>query len=616
MVGGNWIRWFLTLMLLATGAASCDWEGMERATQARSRLRGRQPATSAAAATTSAGAAATPARATFTALVGATVWDGTGTPALADGIVLLAGDRIRIVGPRVDVPVPPGARIVDVTDKWIVPGLIDAHIHFFQSAGLYTRPDIVDLRAVRPYATELDAIHGSLDATLRRYLVSGVTAVVDVGGPLWNFEVRQRAQAVALAPRVAVAGPLISTVARAQLDLGDPPIIRAESPDRARTMVQAQLAHRPDLIKIWLIAAPDAGADAAERMMRAAIEEAHAAKVRVAVHATERESARQAVEAGADILVHSVHDKPMAPALIELLKSRGTIYVPALVVMEGYAEVLGGEPQLTDVELAYADPAVVATWQELGSVATPAVAQDVAKRARTMRARWPIMRDNLKAVSDAGVVVAAGTDAGNIGTPHGPALHRELELMQQAGLGAEAVLLAATRDAARVFAAEPAVGTLQPGKLADLLVLDADPLDAVANLRRIHRVVKGGLVLAPAEILSPSPASVVQGQLDAYNARDLERFLSHHAPRVLVVRRPGGAVVAEGREAMRAVYAKLFATSPDLHCRLLGRVAVGSTVVDRELVTGIAGRPYVPAVAIYTVEDGLIARVELESGPP
>lgn len=98
-----------------------------------------------------------------------------------------------------------------------VPGLFDAHVHFFQSGGLYTRPDIVDLTSRVPYADERAAVRASLDRTLARYLPSGVTSVVDMGGSPWNLDVRAHAGRTALAPRVQVAGPLLASVSRPQL---------------------------------------------------------------------------------------------------------------------------------------------------------------------------------------------------------------------------------------------------------------------------------------------------------------------------------------------------------------------------------------------------------------
>src|ERR671919_2102776 len=116
--------------------------------------------------------------------------DGT---VLSDAVMLVQGERITRVGSAAEIAVPEGIPVVGGPEKWIVPGLIDAHVHFFQSGGMYTRPDILDLTARRPYAEERAIIRAALSRTFTRYLRSGVTAVVDVGGPMWNFEVRRAA---------------------------------------------------------------------------------------------------------------------------------------------------------------------------------------------------------------------------------------------------------------------------------------------------------------------------------------------------------------------------------------------------------------------------------------
>ena len=542
------------------------------------------------------------------ALVGATVFDGTGADPLEDAVVLIEGERIAAVGARPDVEIPPGAEIVDLTGRFIVPGLVDSHVHFFQSAGLYTRPDIIDLRHVRSYEDEVRGIRDRLDSTFRRTLASGVTAVVDMGGPFWNFEVRRRA--AGNAPRVAVAGPLISTVLREQLDLGDPPIIEVKNEAEARALVQRQLEQAPDLIKIWFIVAAAGDVEKNLPIVRATIEEAHAGGKRVAIHATQLEAARAAVGAGADILVHSVDDAPVDQAFLELLESRGTLYCPTLVVYEGYAEVLGLAPDLTGIEERLGDPEVIRSWSELAAVpTTPESEARTAARVERMRSRADLMAANLRAVFAAGVTVVAGTDAGNIGTLHGPALHRELELMARAGLSPREILLSATRDAARVFAAEPEFGTIEPGRLADLLVLDADPLTDILHLRLIHRVVKGGQILDPEELIPPQPATIVQRQVSAYNARDIDAFLALFADDAVLERFPGQEEVASGQAEMRAVFERVFAASPALHCAILERVVTGRMVIDHEFVTGLREGPPVHAVAMYEVEGGLIRRV-------
>src|SRR3984893_11229307 len=137
---------------------------------------------------------------------------------LPDATVLIDNDRIaNVVAPPDKMDMPKGARVVDCKGKFILPGYIDTHVHFFQSGDLFTRPDGVDLTKMRPYADEIAWIKKNLPDTFARYLRSGITSVVDVGGPFWNFEVRKNANSTAKAPRVAVAGPLMSSVCRPQL---------------------------------------------------------------------------------------------------------------------------------------------------------------------------------------------------------------------------------------------------------------------------------------------------------------------------------------------------------------------------------------------------------------
>ncbi|MBW2524788.1 MAG: amidohydrolase family protein [Deltaproteobacteria bacterium] len=553
--------------------------------------------------------------AAVTVLLDATVIDGTGGKPLPHAVVVLEKDKVKEVGPLAKVEIPDGAVTHKLTGKWIVPGLVDAHIHLFQSAGLYARPDIVDLSRVRPYKHEAELLGARLPETLRRYLASGVTAVVDVGSPMWSFEVREAARAEVVAPRVAVAGPLISTVSRQSLDAGDPPIVQAKSAEEARELVKKQLLRKPDLLKVWFIVPPKADFDELLGIVQAAIAEAHRESVRVAVHATELDTARAAVEAGADVLVHSVDDETIDGPLIGLLKARNVIYIPTLAVYEGYSEVLGQDVRLSDIERRYGDPQAVDSWRDFAVVPSATPEREIAERRVALEKKMPVQRKNLGKVFRSGVTIAAGTDAGNIGTLHGAALHRELELMAEAGMSPSAVLVAATKNAAQVFSKTPSFGTIEKGKIADLLVVDADPLTDVRHLQRIHRVVKGGIVLEPRQILPPNPAYVVQAQVDAYNSRNVDEFVSLYAPDAVVTEQPIGKEIAAGHTAIKAVYGKLFEANSELHCEVLQRITIGSTVVDHELVTGIAGRPHVRAMARYEVADGLIRSVSVTRGP-
>src|SRR5205823_13587692 len=176
-----------------------------------------------------------------------------------------------------------------------------------------------------------------------------------------NFEVRKKANAMQKAPRVAVAGPLISSVSREKLDLGDPPIVKIDTPDQAREFVRKLAEQKPDFVKIWYIVDKDHPVDSFRPIVRATIEESHHNQLRVAVHATELETARAAVEEGAEVLVHSVTDKEVDDAFVRLLKQKHTILCPTLVVFERYGRTFANRLNLTPEEKAWGNPEVIST---------------------------------------------------------------------------------------------------------------------------------------------------------------------------------------------------------------------------------------------------------------
>ncbi|HEY4283753.1 MAG TPA: amidohydrolase family protein [Chthoniobacterales bacterium] len=400
-------------------------------------------------------------------------------------------------------------KTIDCKGKFILPGYIDTHIHFFQSADLFTRPDGADFTAVRPYKDEVAWIKSHVDDVFARYLRCGVTSVVDVGGPMWNFEVRKKASSTAKAPRVAVAGPLISSVSREKLDLGDPPIVKIDGPDQAREFVRKLAEQKADLVKIWYIVDQDHPIDAFRPTVRATVEESHAHKIRVAVHATELETARAAVEEGADILVHSVIDKPVDDAFVKLLKDRNIILCPTLVVFERYGRVFSHQLNLTPEEKAWGNPEVIATLDvtKIPSDKFPdrikAALADPKATLDRIQKTYDVAFKNLKTLEDAGVTIAAGTDAGNIGTIHGPALFREFQLMREAGLTPMQILQCATSNAAKLFGGETGarIGAIAKGNLADLIILRSDPSQDIARASDIDTVIKNGVVYPAASIL-------------------------------------------------------------------------------------------------------------------
>ncbi len=441
-----------------------------------------------------------------TALVNGTLIDPGTAKIIPNAVVLIEGDHIKAVGDDAKKISTKGAQIIDCKGKFILPGYIDTHVHFFQSGDIYTRPDAVDLTSIRPYKDEVAWVKHYLPDTLKRYIRCGITAVVDVGGPLWNFEARKIANSTAKAPRVAVAGPLISSVSRPQLDLGDPPIVKIDTPEQAREMVRKLAAQKPDFIKIWYIVNDENPVEKFRPIAHAVIEESHARKIRVAVHATELEAARAVVEDGADLLVHSVTDKLVDERFVQLLKKRGTILTPTLVVFERYGRTFANKLNLTTEEKAWGNPDVIASLDvaripadQLPDRIKTALASADAVLDRIQKT-YDVALKNLKTLQDAGVTIAAGTDAGNIGTIHGPALFREFQLMKEAGLTPMQILQCTTTNAARTFggATGPKIGAIAPGKFADLVILKSNPLDDIARASDIESVMKNG-VLFPAE---------------------------------------------------------------------------------------------------------------------
>jgi imidazolonepropionase-like amidohydrolase len=442
-------------------------------------------------------------------LVGATVINPSSGRTMPNATVVINGDKIESVTMGKRDAATLGNQI-DCAGKFILPGYIDTHVHFFQSADLFTRPDGADLNSVRPYKDEVAWVKSHVNDVFVRYLRSGITSVVDVGGPMWNFEVRKTANSTAKAPRVAVAGPLISSVSRQPLDLGDPPIVKIDGPDQAREFVRKLAEQKPDLVKIWYIVDKDHPVDAFRPTVRATVEESHAHKIRVAVHATELETARAAVEEGADILVHSVVDKPVDDAFVKLLKDRHIILCPTLVVFERYGRTFSHQLNLTPEEKAWGNPEVIASLDvtkipqdKLPDRIKDALAKPDEALSR-IKKTYDVALPNLKKLEDAGVTIAAGTDAGNIGTIHGPALFREFQLMKEAGLTNMQILQCATTNAAQLFGGETGahIGKIDNGYFADLVILKSNPVDDIAHASDIDSVVKNGVVYPADSILA------------------------------------------------------------------------------------------------------------------
>ncbi|HEX2205172.1 MAG TPA: amidohydrolase family protein [Longimicrobium sp.] len=434
------------------------------------------------------------------ALTGATVVDGTGAAPRANATVVMRGGRIACVG---ECEIGPDVEVVDARGKWIVPGLVDAHVHYSQTGWADGRPDALDVRDRFPYDSIVGVLEREPGRFFRSYLCAGVTATFDVGGYPWTWALRQRAEASNAAPHVAAAGPLLSTrdhwvnvpAARQFVHTADDSATRAG----ARMIVR----NESDAVKVWyLVSATSPDTTKYKALLRAGAEEARRAGVPLIVHATGLWQAKDALRAGAKLLVHSVEDAPVDDEFLRLAREAGAVYTPTLTVRDGYVMLRERRWDPAGVPMECVDPDTRRKAALTDSIApAPRTAQtvDPAEYRRRMAAQRELMYANLRRVVAAGIPVAMGTDAGNPLTLHGASVYREMEAMAEAGMTPMQVLVASTRTAARAMGRED-IGTLETGKLADLVVLDADPLASVANLRRVRLVARGGEIWTREEL--------------------------------------------------------------------------------------------------------------------
>ena len=201
-----------------------------------------------------------------------------------------------------------------------------------------------------------------------------------------------------------------------------------------------------------------------EAIARAAAETAHAGGARFAVHATELVTAKAALRAGADLLVHSVMDRQVDEEFLALAKRRGVLYCPTLFVLEGYRLALSNEWHASAEEERLADPEVLGAMGDLSRLPRESIPPGVRRMMREHNGAGASSASlvNLRKVWDAGVTVVMGTDAGNIGTLHGPAVFREMQMMVQAGLTPLEVLRSATSNGARALGMEDQLGAIAP----------------------------------------------------------------------------------------------------------------------------------------------------------
>lgn len=523
--------------------------------------------------------------------------------------VLINSDKIEQTGAADKIKTAAGIQTIDGSGKYLMPGMTDAHIHFFQSGGLYTRPDVVDLRSKVPYEKEKAFGLNNAADYMNRYLRLGITSIIDVGGPMSNFTIRDSIGKTMLAPNILVTGPLFSMVERDQFG-SDRPIIKITTNAEADALFDKMLPLKPDFIKIWYIASPAMPAEKNFPLVKYIAEKTHAQGLKLAVHATQLKTARLAVDAGADILVHSIDDDVVPDDFIKILVQKKVTYIPTLIVLGDYYQVFSGRLNNHPQDIAWANAFAYGSITDPEAMPETELPPGIKSMRKTgipaAAARSDSFENvNLLKLYRAGVNIASGTDAGNIGTFHASSFLQELEAMQKAGLSIPEIIKASTINPAIGFGKDTQWGSIEKGKQADMLLLQKNPLESLQHLNSIEYLFKSGKGIHPDSLLKESPEAVVQRQLNAYNARNYQAFISAYSEDVELYNYPN-QLIGKGMDALKR-YESFLANTPNLYCEIKKRIVLGNKVIDQEHVR--AGTGTIHAVVIYEVMNGKISRV-------
>jgi len=426
-------------------------------------------------------------------LRGARVIDGTSAAPLESADVFIEGATITHVGPAGQAPAPAGATVVECGGKTIIPGLIAAHAHLGQvdgienGAGNYNRANIL--------------------RQLGQYQAYGVTTVVSLGlnGPLF-YELRPQLHAGELAGADLLGadrgiGVPNGAPPAAALNIGEDQLDRPATAEEARACVRAAKARGADLIKLWLDDFRGSlPVKMAPEVYEAVIDEAHRNDLRVAAHIYYLADAKALVRAGVDVLAHGVRDQSVDEEFIELVRSRNVGYIPTIGVDES-AYIFADRPEwMQDAFFKRAvQPALQLQfdsdeWRK-GILANRALDKS--------RAAVKQNQQNTLKLHQAGALVGLGADSGaNPLRIPGFAEHRELQLLVEAGVSPLDAIAIATGNSAQLLRLGDR-GRIAPGMQADLVVLNANPLEQIANTQQIHSVWRRGAEVAADGALAP-----------------------------------------------------------------------------------------------------------------
>ena len=403
------------------------------------------------------------------AIVGGTLIDGTGRPPVPDAVVLIDGTTVTAVGSRASLPVPNEAEVVPAEGRTLLPGMVDCHVHVYTTG----------FSPVGPKGDEL-AFGGVLAANnLRTALQAGVTTARDVASGHVGLALRTAIErGLWIGPRLFVCGRgICMTGGHGSGGIrGGVGVHEVNGETAIRAAIREERKAGADLIKV-LTSHRSRYPEFTQAELNAAVEEAHRFGLRIAVHAANFVTTRMAAEADFDTIEHGIEIDDETAAL---MAEKGIVLVSTLWVLHDiYREA----------------QEIKATYEAIGEYAHHPDHAWLEETLRVYRHIHKALPETMRVVKKHRVRIAAGTDNVRASAPF-VAMAEEAEYLVEFGLTPMEAIESVTRIGAEAIGAEDLFGTVEPGKSADLILVDGDPLDDITSLKRVSWVMKEGRPIA------------------------------------------------------------------------------------------------------------------------
>jgi len=457
-----------------------------------------------------------------TAFVGANLVNPAAGQVISDSTILVSQGQVVKIQPST-LSIPSHYAKVDVQGKWVIPGLIDGHIHLAQSGSAFTRPDTINATKLQAYEKDQQWLLDNSREILADYIKQGITTVFDMGGPSEYLSHYRQVTRDGIYPDIYAAGTLLAPMDVPQLNVNGNTFTKVTTAEQATELVAKQLQLGTNIIK--LVWTPETGLSSAQLfdLYKPAIDLAHRHNRVIAVHVEDLANAKVAVKAGADILVHGVMVDRIDDEFIDLMRSHKVTYMPTLTAYSHYFELFKKQLKFSEFEHKHANPEIIKSFTVLMENvkdtdqmfqilikyvplvdAPEAEIEKLSKQEQSIVGQLRVMfstefeqvqQENLKQILGSGVNVALGTDAGNPGTLHASSMLGEILAWKMAGVANKNILKAATYGNAVALDLDASIGLLQSGKKANFVVLAQNPYQNIKTLASPLMTVKQGVTV-------------------------------------------------------------------------------------------------------------------------